>query len=169
MATVWATAKCLNFMHNTEFAREDGFYPFKNLAVGPGGRTNIQGYESHPEVRQWPTPCSGANPVPGNWRQFYDFSRNSENGSTFNLRYDFGTPTNDAFTAVRAYLDPPTSQGAAGASGTSCAPRILTGVTVIRTSGATNNQPDAVCTNPGCTYLNGSCSAAAAVGPGGPR
>lgn len=150
MSTVWNTAKCMNFMHTSQFANNDGFYPFDDLQ-GFGGSPTVQGYQTKGDVRQFPTACSGAQPVPGGWSTFTNGSRNSSNGTTFDLRYQFGTPTGRAFQDVRTLVG--------GGTSTSCAPPVFTGVQVILTPG-TSSQPyrDGVCVTPGCTFQRSGSS-----------
>jgi hypothetical protein len=167
MSTVWNTAKCMNFMHTDQFARNDGFYPFDNLQ-GFGGSPTIEGYASKNDTRRFPYSCgSSSQPVPGGWSTFTNGSRNSSNGTTFDLRYQFGTPTGRAFQDVRTLVG--------GGTSTSCAEPVYTGVTVILTPGTSSQRPyrDGVCVTPGCTFRrNGSGGACLSGGsapscPGG--
>lgn len=152
MSAVWAAAKCMNFMHTTRDANNDGFYPFKDLQAGPSGGSAIQGYQTKRDTRQLPTVCSGV-PVPNGWLQYTNESRNSANGSTYDLRYQFGTPTGTAFTAVRTLLG-----GSTGS--TACAPPVYTGITIILSPGATSSESyqDGICVTPGCTYQRSGTS-----------
>jgi hypothetical protein len=170
MARIWSTAKCLNFMHTSDFANTDGFYPFKNL-TGANGGPSIQGYQTKNDVRNFPTACSG-QPIEGGWLQIANSSRNSADGTTYNRYYPYSTPNNQAFTDVREMVR-------AG----ECGPPVRTGVQVIVTSGAAGGgggggggaggggggttRPDAVCTNPGCTYVGNNCTTGGAPAGGG--
>lgn len=143
MANVWQAAKCLDFMHTSGFANTDGYYPFKNLA-GFGGSPSVQGYEGKGDVRQYPAAlaCASATPVPGGWAEAYNRSVNNAD-----VYYPFRTPNQTTFNNVRALVHP----GACGAA-------IPTGIQVILGPSSTSTQPDGVCSNPGCTYIGGSCS-----------
>lgn len=146
MATVWRAAKCLNFMHNGQFANTDGFYPFRTLQKGPGGRTTVAGYDEKKEVRVYPSNMScagGADPIPDGWSAYYGYTLNE--GEKY---YDYRVPNQQTFDEIRELVEPGV-----------CAPTAVpTGLTVILSPSSTSGEPDGVCTNPGCTYLNGSCS-----------
>lgn len=146
MSRVWNVAKCMNFMHTDRFAQTDGFYPFKDLA-GVNGTPSIGGYESRTGIRNFPQACgSDATPVPGGWAEYTDYSRNLD-GTGYNGRYEFETNVSPLFNNVREYLVP-----------SICAAAIPTGVQVILSPGAASTaQPDGVCTNPGCSYVDGAC------------
>lgn len=161
MDTVWRVAKCMNFMQTADFAKNDGFYPFKNLAAGPAGGQPVDGYEAKTDVRQYPNPCSSGNPVTGGWAEMTNFSRNSANGTTYDRYYQYGTPNNESFTAVRTRIDPVGGTGGAA----TCGPAIKTGVKILLSPGAASTGDDGVCTNPGCTYTKGgTCTATSTAG-----
>lgn len=138
MASVWSKAKCYNFMQTDTAAKNDGFYPFKTLK----GDKQVDGYEAKNDVRQFPTACNSQTPVPGGWATATDQSRNDKDSV-----YPFSEPNNKTFTDVRKLVDPG-----------SCGQAISTGVQVILTPGASSGKKDGVCTNPGCTYKDESCS-----------
>lgn len=171
MSTVWNAAKCMNFMHTAQFAENDGYYPFVSLQAGPGGGTPIEGYDDKSDVRQFPTACGSistpsgtqsVSPVPGGWDGLYNASRNSPDGSTFDLRYQYGTPTGTSFRDVRRMIGAGTVSAGPGAGTSICAPPVLTGVTIILSPGSTDSYQDGVCVTPGCTYTRsgtgGTCS-----------
>jgi hypothetical protein len=148
MANIWQTAKCANFVDNSEFEKTDGFYPFKNMK-GHGGGPNVQGYEELKEVRNWPTACKGVdksagphhNEDPNNtatWENQIKFAKN-ENQAL----YQFQTPLNEIFKDVGEKLKP----GECGKPG------IPTGVMVYVKE--QEKHMDGACTNPGCTYTAG--------------
>lgn len=161
MGEVWAKAKCINFLHGTEFANSDGYYPFINLK-GQNGSPEVDGYETKKDVRKYPTACSG-DPIAGSsWPLAYRDARNESGFGNPNKDYKYGQPLDEAFKEVRKRVAPYGSEGA-----TSCADPIPTGVTVILGPGSGNSQPyaDGVCTNPGCHYTkNKQCSATGSNG-----
>lgn len=152
MARVWTVAKCLNFMHNEQFAAKDGFFPFVTLA-GVDGPT-VNGYNADPDKREWPMAC--ANVAADFWTDTNNHSRNDNGARTFDHHYDYGTPNRDTFEAVREMMVP-----------NACGPAIPTGVRIILSPTAAANQNDGVCTNPGCTYNGTACAAPGAGGGGG--
>lgn len=168
MSTVWNAAKCMNFMHTDTFAQTDGYYPFDDLQ-SVGGGAGVEGYASKPDIRG--TPCGSistpsgtqsVSPVPGGWDGLYNASRNSPDGSTFDLRYQYGTPTGTSFRDVRRMIGAGTVSAGPGAGTSICAPPVLTGVTIILSPGSTDSYQDGVCVTPGCTYTRsgtgGTCS-----------
>ncbi|MFA5592372.1 MAG: hypothetical protein WC989_03565 [Micavibrio sp.] len=148
MAQVWATAKCLNFLHTNEFAKTDGYYPFLNLKAEEGGE-NVAGYESINEVRNFPNPCGGTPITGSTWKDMYHLSRNETGFGAVDAKYQFGTPLNKAFTDVRKLLEPG-----------KCESPIKTGVKVIKGLDGSTPYDDGVCTNPGCAYDGSSCKPA---------
>jgi len=137
MAAVWETAKCLNFVDNSNFDDTDGFYPFETLeAFGPDSEP-VTGYNSMPDPRLFPTPCGEPDNPP--WQEAIDKAENKGDQV-----YDFAVPLQEAFTQIRTKLEPGNCEN----------PAILTGVTVRLSPGAGSERyPDGVCTNPGCTYV----------------
>lgn len=141
MSQVWAVAKCLNFLHTTNFATNDGFFPFLDLTAESGGES-VSGYEGKKDVRKFPTDCSG-EPITGStWKDMYRLSRNEVNFGDPNKSYQYGTPLNKAFTEVRKLVEPAKSD--------TCEKPIKTGVKVILSIGGQTPYDDGVCTNPGC-------------------
>ncbi|PZQ44618.1 MAG: hypothetical protein DI551_09715, partial [Micavibrio aeruginosavorus] len=153
MNEVWRAAKCMNFLHVQQF-NLDGFFPFINLAPTEGG-TAVAGYETHNDIRQFPTPCANSTPITGStWLDMFRRSRNETAFGTGDPLYAYHVPLNVAFTQIREKLEP-------GA----CGPAILTGVQVIRGVGSTGDKyDDGVCTNPGCVFQKGGTCAAPAGG-----
>jgi hypothetical protein len=159
MGRVWGVAKCLNFIHTTAWAQNDGFYPFITIQPGPGGGSAIASYQDKTDVRKYPTACSGTPLTGSTWELQYRESRNETDFGSVDRLYQFGTPLNTAFTEVRTRVAP-------GA----CAAAIPTGVTVILGPGTTSTHPDGVCTNPGCTYQkSGQCLSSPSTLPAGPN
>ncbi|PZO84228.1 MAG: hypothetical protein DI626_08450 [Micavibrio aeruginosavorus] len=161
MAQVWAAAKCMNFLHTEQFAKNDGFFPFLNLAAQQGGKP-VVGYENKNEVRQYPTACGGTPITGSTWKDMYRLSRNEREFGVPDRLYQYGTPINQTYTDVRKLIEP----GKCGKQA------IKTGVTVILSpSSSTKTMEDGVCTNPGCVVLNGTCvsSEAATAGNYGGR
>ncbi len=147
MGQVWAAAKCLNFMHTEQFAKNDGFFPFIDLQAGEGGQA-VTGYSSKNEVRQYPTACGGMPITGSTWKDMYRLSRNEEDFGKVDKLYQYGTPLNQTYTDVRKLIEP----GKCGKQA------IKTGVTVILSpSSTTKTMEDGVCTNPGCVVMNGTC------------
>lgn len=143
MQTVWRTAKCLNFVHNATFANTDGYYPFKNL-IPFGAGEEVAGYSQIIETRRYPIPlaCPLASPFPGStWVTKTDESLNAND-----VHYVIHLYNRTTFAVVRDHVQP----------GIACSPPIETGVTILLTNGTAPN-PDAVCPNPGCTYVGGAC------------
>jgi hypothetical protein len=158
MNKVWKHAKCLNFIHNQQFATTDGFYPFIGLEPMEGG-TKIKGYDEIKETRKYPSQlaCGDDTGKPiynSEWKDAYHFSRN-ETESGFgdpNKYYPFGETLKTAYKDVREMIK---DEG-------SCALPIYTGVMVLESaSGSGTPYKDGVCTNPGCVYskahTSGSC------------
>lgn len=142
MAEVWKASKCINFVDNDEFKSTDGFYPFRTLKPGPGGGQPIEGYEVIGDVRYWPQLC--ADPVKGDeWVKKDDVATNKDE------LYKFRTPLKKDFEDVRKMVEP----GACSLNKSG----IATGVTIIISGAGGAGGEDKVCTNPGCTYVNGSC------------
>lgn len=142
MNQVWMAAKCMNFMHTTTFAADDGFYPFVDL--GPGGPDS---YQAKADRRAWPTACPSASPITGStWQDTYRDSRNERSFGVEGNLYRYQTINQQVFTQVRERVEPGRCTGGVA---------IRTGVQVILSPGATQTYPDGVCTNPGCTYTQG--------------
>lgn len=153
MQNVWQTAKCLNFVHNATFADTDGYYPFKNL-IPFGTGEEVAGYSEIFETRRYPIPlaCPLASPFIGDtWA-----SKTNNSLNVADHYYVIHLYNRTTFAVVRDHVQP----------GITCSPPIETGVTILLTSGAAPN-PDAVCPNPGCTYVGGSCVNRAGSGGGG--
>lgn len=141
MQNVWKSAKCINFIDNDRFAKTDGFYPFKQIKGLDG--TNVKGYkESYSganDPRQWPEAIKCTGPDENEWKTKDELAGNLLD------QYKFMQPLADDFQKVRQKIEPG-----------QCGTVIKTGVKVI-----VNGQEqgdDGVCTNPGCTYKDGSCS-----------
>ena len=163
MAAIWQTAKCANFVDNSNFENQDGFYPFANLK-GHAGGLNVKGYTEINDVRLLPTACGGpggekeeeeeessgppsgldvtaaggeeeeeSGPVARTWEAQLKLAKNEEE------KYQFQTPLKQIFTDVNMRLKP-------GA----CQDPILTGISIM--VDGKNIGPDGVCTNAGCTY-----------------
>lgn len=166
MNKVWKAAKCMNFIHNSQFATTDGFYPFIGLEPQDGG-TRIKGYDEIKETRKYPSQLScagGSEPIIGksgsgsggqeksSWEVAYRDSRNETDFGVKDRYYQYGTPLGEAFQKVREKVEP---------AGTCSNPPIKTGVKVLETpSGNKRPYDDGVCTNPGCTYVEGTCKKA---------
>ena len=147
MAKVWAAAKCLNFMHNDEFGKTDGFHPFVTLT----GQSNIAGYDSIKEVRKFPTACGGEPIHDSTWEKAFRTSRNEKSFGDPNEQYKFGEPLQKNFKDVRDKIAPASEQ--------KCGQPVKTGITVILGPGNNKTHEDGVCTNPGCVLTNfGSCT-----------
>lgn len=143
MGQVWATAKCLNFLHLRAFA-EDGFFPFIDLEPLEG--REIAGYSTIEDTRNYPTPCeSDSGPFfDSTWLVQYRISRNESAFGAVDRLYDFGTPIRETFAGVSERIMP----GLCGAE----AQVIPTGVTVILSPNSGVPYEDGVCSNPGCTF-----------------
>ncbi len=144
MAKVWAKAKCLNFVHNADFADNDGFYPFEDLECAEGsppGCKLIEGYKTFDEVREFPAglECDPAVIDP-RWEEEIITADNLDQEL-----YLFQTPLGEIFFDVAERTIPGF-----------CTDPILTGIT-IKTSKSTDAGADAVCSNPGCTYNGATC------------
>lgn len=147
MSEVWRVAKCLNFIHTQSFATTDGFYPFIDI-VGENGNKDVAGYSNAniTDTRRFPTACSGTPITGSTWEAMYRHSRNETGFGANDHYYPYGDPIRKTFGAVRLLVKP-----------ASCASPIPTGVSVIPGPGLTNQRyPDAICTNPGCSYRKGS-------------
>ncbi len=148
MSRVWKTAKCGNFIHNSEFELSDGFYPFEPL-LGHNG-PNIGGYsDAIIDTRKYPDhlKCEGG-PIDAGWegKGWVDNAyraRNTKADGTDYL-YKHKEPLELIFIEVTEKLTP----------GLCMAP-IMTGVQVVTKDGVSHN--DGVCSNPGCTYTKGGC------------
>ena len=150
MEKVWRVAKCMNFAHNTEFAKGDGFYPFETIeAFGSG--VSVLGY-SDPTLtdsRIYPSGSECASELgylsPGQgitWTAGSVLAANEGDGL-----YPFRNPLGAIYLDVINRIQP----GACHNRG------IQTGVQVVLSTGVAHN--DGVCSNPGCTYqANGTCS-----------
>lgn len=136
MSRVWAAAKCLNFMHNNEFAQRDGFFPFRTIPAF-NGAPSITGYNGMADPRHWPTQCAGPG---GNW--WATTANNSENLN--DSRYPYRQTNAAVFQLVRTRTQPANGNG-------QCVGVIRTGQQILRTPAA-NAQPtnQIVCMNPGC-------------------
>lgn len=160
MAKVWMAAKCLNFMHVSPFDTTDGFYPFADLKAGPGSSNNIAGYETKNDIRNYPVACSG-QPIAGGWATMYYNSKNATNNAfTTDAYFKFLAVNNTAFPAIWQLMAPGGGTGnTPGGNQQFCSASapVPTGVTVLLSPSSTSGQPDGVCTNPGCTYVNGRC------------
>lgn len=142
MAEVWKASKCINFVDNDEFKNTDSFYPFRTIKPGPGGGNPIPGYDAIQDVRQWPQLC--ADPVKGQeWIDKDDIATNK------NELYKFREPLKKDFEDVRKMVEP----GACSLNKSG----IATGVTIVISGASGGGGEDKVCTNPGCTFVDGSC------------
>lgn len=161
MANVWATAKCANFVDNSEFQEKDGFYPFEKL-VGHNGGKDVKSYSEIVDTRAYPTACgtpkkpaSGTSivgphsdasksqsPTKGTWAEQIQYAENKNN------LYEFKTPLNKIFEDVNKKLKPAQNKS-------DCGEAIKTGVEVYVLN--KRKGEDGVCTNPGCSYVDGSC------------
>lgn len=141
MQNVWKTAKCINFIDNANFKMTDGFYPFKQIKGLDG--TNVAGYQESfsgdKDPRQWPANLKCTGPDQNEWKDKDDIAEN------LSEQYKFKQPLAQDFQKVREKIEP-------GQCGTA----IKTGVKVIVNGQEAGD--DGVCTNPGCTYKDGSCS-----------
>lgn len=153
MSKVWQTAKCANFIDNSEFNETDGFYPFKEMKGHAGGPT-VKGYTEIKETRQFPQPCAPPGPSgdgankgthltgdkgDGTWESQFRLATNEKDAV-----YDFGGPLNEIFADVGKKLKPGDCSGKKG---------IPTGVQIyVKNEG---KHQDGACTNPGCTYNEG--------------
>lgn len=127
MSSIWQTSKCANFIDNSNFEDTDGFYPLDTLQ-------GIRSYrQNNIEARQRPAACGGASSAVGTWSSV--FTRIETQNRT-----SFETPLRTIFTDVYNRTEV-----------TTCGTPIRTGVTVYSTDHP-RGRPDAVCTNPGCTY-----------------
>ncbi|MAZ76867.1 MAG: hypothetical protein CMH31_06155 [Micavibrio sp.] len=141
MQDIWETSKCANFVDNSNFdgsddsQTSDGFYPFEDI-VGMGSTATINGYRPREDPRGLPTQCTGRLSASAlTWNGPIQRIENFQNSS-------FRSPLQTVFTDVLTKTE-------AGPS--SCAAPIPTGVTVY-SQAYPDGVPDAVCTNPGCTY-----------------
>lgn len=144
MQRVWRTAKCLNFVHNATFADTDGYYPFKNL-IPFGAGEEVSGYSEIVEVRRYPInlACPLTSPFEGStW-----VAKTNDSLNVNDAHYVIQLYNRTTFAVVRDHVQP----------GIACSPPIETGVTILLTNGEAPN-PDAVCPNPGCTYVGGACT-----------
>ncbi|MCI5060439.1 MAG: hypothetical protein MRY79_05130, partial [Alphaproteobacteria bacterium] len=140
MSGVWKTAKCANFIDNSEFETTDGFYPFEAIKKHKKGK-DVAGYDTIKEVREYPTKCSaGSQGAAGTWKDQIKLAENENN----NL-YLFQQPLGEVYKDVGKRLMPG-----------QCGKAIKTGIKVMKSEGG-NGEEDGVCTNPGCTYSSGSC------------
>lgn len=142
MSEIWRVAKCLNFIHTQDFATTDGFFPFIDI-VGIG-EENVIGYANSEigDTREFPTACTGQPVSGGTWAEVYRQSRNERNFGDMSALYPYSVPLRQTFEAVRLLVQP-----------AECGPALPTGVTVIPGVGlADQSYPDAICTNPGCSY-----------------
>lgn len=166
MSKVWKTAKCANFVDNSNFETTDGFYPFETIKANGSG-SDVAGYaDTIKETRKWPAnlSCAGSSSAPaggatipaslgagGTWQTQLTLAENKGD----NL-YKFANPLGEIFMDVGEKLEP----GSCGRAG------IKTGVKVITSNGQSHD--DGVCTNPGCTYdQTGICKSGGAP-PGDP-
>lgn len=144
MAEVWKASKCINFVDNDAFKGSDSFYPFRTLKPGPGDSVTIPGYDTIGDVRYWPQLC--ADPVKGDeWVKKDEVATNQNE----NTGYKFKTPLETDFKDVRKMVEP----GACSLNSSG----IETGITIIVSGAGGSRGEDKVCTNPGCTYVDGSC------------
>lgn len=141
MQKIWKTAKCINFIDNEHFKMTDAFYPFKQIKGLDG--TNVAGYQDSfsgaNDPRRWPEALKCTGPDQNEWKDKDDIAEN------LSEQYKFKQPLAQDFQKVRQKIEPG-----------QCGTVIKTGVKVI-----VNGQEqgdDGVCTNPGCTYKDGSCS-----------
>lgn len=150
MAEVWRVAKCVNFIHNQNFAQTDGFYPFIDIQ-GMNGNQDVAGYAnaSINDTRRFPTQCS-EGPIAGStWELLYRHSRNETGFGANDYHYQYGNPLRETFTDIRELVEPAV-----------CADPIPTGVMVILGPGVNAERYlDGVCTNPGCSYRRGGANA----------
>ncbi len=137
MGRVWATAKCINFMHNDAFADRDGFFPFRTIPAF-NGAPSITGYNGMADPRHWPTQCTS---LPDNW--WATTANNSENRN--DSRYPYTQPNAQVFQQVRVRIQPATTAG-------QCTGVVRTGRRIL-TSLAANAQTiqEIACINPGCS------------------
>lgn len=151
MSDIWQTSKCGNFVDNNAFdgstssQTSDGFYPF-NALKDNSGSTVIGGYkDTIKEARGLPQNCSGATSAMGGWGNNITRATNT-NLSGNDVLYQFKTPLKTVFKNVYDLTAPKnkTTSGQCGAA-------IPTGVTVY-SKAFPKGKPDAVCSNPGCTY-----------------
>jgi hypothetical protein len=161
MRNVWATAKCENFIDNSEFDDNDGFYPFETLKPGPGGKKEIKGYKEITDPRQFPTQCPSPSNPKWKWDVSIPEAKNtpgtagvsglytaSAGGGASDLLYKFKEPNKKTYDDIRPKLEPG-----------SCTTAIKTGVTVITETGGTTGYLDGVCSNPGCAFQKaGTCA-----------
>lgn len=153
MSDIWQTAKCANFIDNSNFSGDsvgdgaDGFYPFGTIK-GLDGAQDVKGYDTLKDVRIYPTACNNFTA----WPQLEQLAENQ-----FETFYKFQTPLGEIYKEVNDKILP-VKNGASGGEpyAESCGTAIKTGVKVITKDGEKGD--DGVCTNPGCTYSNGSCS-----------
>ena len=149
MSRVWKAAKCMNFIHNGNFA-EDGYHPYIDLKGHNGGQ-DVAGYQTYGDVRNFPAnmKCDSSVQVDGNpWDQAWLKSRNEDSFGSMNKFYKYSEPLDKAYTDVRKKVDPE-----------ECSDPILTGVTVIESLGSGGSDyADGVCTNPGCVFKKGGDS-----------
>ncbi len=145
MQKIWQTAKCANFIDQNEFSETDGFYPFtaiKGYGVDSSGKAipSVEGYAEalNSDKRIFPKglECAGSNlgGTMGSWR--IEFSNSKNLGEK---TYKFQENVFNTYKDVGDKL----KSGVCGAP-------IYTGVTVVTTDG--KDYPDAVCSNPGCSY-----------------
>lgn len=153
MSEVWRVAKCLNFIHTQDFATTDGFFPFIDI-VGIDNE-NVIGYANTEisDTRRFPTACSGTPITGSTWQEMYRHSRNETGFGANDHYYQYGNPLRETFEAVRLLVQPE-----------ECGSPLPTGVRVIPGVGLGDQAyPDAICTNPGCSYRRsgtslGTCS-----------
>ncbi len=143
MGQVWATAKCMNFLHLNAFA-EDGFFPFINLQPIEGNA--VAGYQAITDTRNYPTPCTAPPFSDSTWVLQYRQSRNESAFGAVDALYEFGSPLRETYAGVRDRIQPGLCRESAP---------IPTGVTVILSPDARDPYQDGVCSNPGCTYRGG--------------
>ena len=142
MAKIWKTAKCSNFIDNSEFEGTDGFYPFEAIKKHKNGQ-DVAGYDTIKETRLYPEGlrCDGNDQgAAGTWQDQIKLAENQDN----NL-YLFQEPLGKVYKDVGERLKPG-----------ECGEAIKTGITVIK-SNDNSGEEDGVCTNPGCTYSGGNC------------
>lgn len=162
MARVWRDtennkdggAQCENFIDNKEFER-DGFFPFERIT----GDATVDGYKDMDDPRKFPgAACKGPKAwqdSQGNQVGSWSFAiqdatnKNAKTSNDVDHLYKFKEPNKKTYDDIRPLLKPG-----------ECSDPIQTGVTVkVRTS--EDGYPDAVCSNPGCSYqTQGSGSAA---------
>lgn len=143
MQNVWKSAKCINFIDNDMFAKTDGFYPFKEIKGLTSSDPTIKGYQKDysgdKDPRQWPEAIKCVGPAENEWEDKDELANNLSD------QYKFKQTLAQDFQKVREKIEP-------GQCGTA----IKTGVKVIVNGQEAGD--DGVCTNPGCTYKDGSCS-----------